>query len=98
MLTVTEAAAEAITALTAHQGDGGSGLRLEVQKPEGQDPMLALSVAPAPADGDRVLGEGEGPKVFLEPEAAALLDDKVLDVKEDEAGGVAFAVLPKRNG
>jgi Fe-S cluster assembly iron-binding protein IscA len=98
MLTVTEAAAEAITALTANQGSNESGLRLAVQTPEGQGPHLALSVAPAPVEGDRVLGDDEGPRVFLEPEAAALLDDKVLDVQEDEAGGVAFAVLPQRIG
>ena len=95
MLTVTEAAAEAITALTANQGNGESGLRLAVQNAEGDNAQLALSVAPSPAEGDRVLGEDEGPKVFLEPQAAALLDDKVLDVQEDEAGGVAFAVLPQ---
>lgn len=95
MLTVTEAAAEAITALTAHEGDGASGLRLALHQAEGDGAQLALSVAPAPVEGDSVLGADEGPKVFLEPQAAALLDDKVLDVQEDEAGGVAFAVLPQ---
>jgi Fe-S cluster assembly iron-binding protein IscA len=94
MLTVTEAAAEAITALTS-QSEGDAGLRLAVQNAEGESAQLALSVAPEPAAGDSVLGAEEGPKVFLEPQAAALLDDKVLDVQEDEAGGVAFAVLPQ---
>ncbi|MFB9689907.1 iron-sulfur cluster biosynthesis family protein [Amycolatopsis plumensis] len=94
MLTVTEAAAEAITALTS-QGDGEAGLRLAVQDADGESAQLALSVAPEPAEGDSVLGEAEGPKVFLEPQAAALLDDKVLDVQEDQSGGVAFAVLPQ---
>ncbi|GAB3157075.1 iron-sulfur cluster biosynthesis family protein [Amycolatopsis sp. NPDC004378] len=95
MLTVTEAAAEAITALTS-QGEGDAGLRLAVQNADGESAQLALSVAPEPTEGDRVLGNEEGgPKVFLEPQAAALLDDKVLDVQEDEAGGVAFAVLPQ---
>jgi iron-sulfur cluster assembly protein len=94
MLTVTEAAAEAITALT-NQGEGDAGLRLAVQNADGESAQLALSVAPEPVEGDSVLGAEEGPKVFLEPQAAALLDDKVLDVQEDEAGGVAFAVLPQ---
>jgi Fe-S cluster assembly iron-binding protein IscA len=94
MLTVTEAAAEAITALTS-QGEGDAGLRLAVQDTDGERAQLALSVAPEPAEGDSVLGADEGPKVFLEPQAAALLDDKVLDVQEDDAGGVAFAVLPQ---
>ncbi|MEU4246585.1 iron-sulfur cluster biosynthesis family protein [Amycolatopsis sp. NPDC026612] len=94
MLTVTEAAAEAITALTS-QGEGEAGLRLAVHNADGESAQLALSVAPEPAEGDSVLGADEGPKVFLEPQAAALLDDKVLDVQEDETGGVAFAVLPQ---
>src|SRR5215217_6023835 len=76
MLTVTEAAAEAITALTS-QGEGDAGLRLAVQNADGESAQLALSVAPEPVEGDSVLGAEEGPKVFLEPQAAALLDDKV---------------------
>ncbi|WP_103350203.1 iron-sulfur cluster biosynthesis family protein [Amycolatopsis sp. CA-128772] len=96
MLTVTEAAAEAITALTSQgESDSDAGLRLAVQNADGESAQLALSVALEPAEGDSVLGTDEGPKVFLEPQAAALLDDKVLDVQEDEAGGVAFAVLPQ---
>jgi len=96
MLTVTEAAAEAITALTGQDGtQGGSGLRFAMHSQEGDSPQLAVSVAPQPENGDQVLGSEGGPKVFLEPDAAALLDDKVLDVQQDETGEVAFAVLPQ---
>ncbi|WP_181774844.1 iron-sulfur cluster biosynthesis protein [Amycolatopsis pittospori] len=96
MLTVTEAAAEAITALTGQDGtQGGSGLRFAMHSLEGDSPQLAVSVAPQPENGDQVLGAEDGPKVFLEPDAAALLDDKVLDVQQDETGEVAFAVLPQ---
>ncbi|SEP51549.1 iron-sulfur cluster biosynthesis protein [Amycolatopsis saalfeldensis] len=97
MLTVTEAAAEAITALTAQQGAEESGLRFALQSMENEGAQLALSVAPAPEDGDRVVGTDGGAKVFLEPQAAALLDDKVLDVQQDESGDVAFAVLPQQS-
>ncbi|WP_328607330.1 iron-sulfur cluster biosynthesis protein [Amycolatopsis sp. NBC_00345] len=97
MLTVTEAAAEAITALTAQQGAEESGLRFALQSMENEGAQLALSVAPAPEDGDRVVGTDNGAKVFLEPQAAALLDDKVLDVQQDETGDVAFAVLPQQS-
>ncbi|KZB81353.1 hypothetical protein [Amycolatopsis regifaucium] len=96
MLTVTEAAAEAITALTGQEGiDDGSGLRFAMHSQRGDSPQLAVSVAPQPESGDKVLGADGGPKVFLEPEAAELLDDKVLDVQQDETGEVAFAVLPQ---
>jgi Fe-S cluster assembly iron-binding protein IscA len=64
---------------------------------ENEGAQLALSVAPAPEDGDRVVGTDGGAKVFLEPQAAALLDDKVLDVQQDETGDVAFAVLPQQS-
>ena len=99
MLTVTESAAEAITALTAQAQEGTeeSGLRFALQSMENDGAQLALSVAPAPEDGDRVVGTGGGAKVFLEPQAAALLDDKVLDVQQDETGDVAFAVLPQQS-
>ncbi|MEV8615559.1 iron-sulfur cluster biosynthesis protein [Amycolatopsis sp. NPDC051373] len=98
MLTVTEAAAEAISALTAQQGAEESGLRFALQSvKEGEGAQLALSVAPSPQDGDRVVGTDAGAKVFLEPQAAALLDDKVLDVQQDETGDVAFAVLPQQS-
>ena len=99
MLTVTEAAAEAITALTAQaqQGAEESGLRFALQSMENEGAQLALSVAPAPEDGDRVVGTDGGAKVFLEPQAAELLDDKVLDVQQDETGDVAFAVLPQQS-
>ncbi|WP_410659707.1 iron-sulfur cluster biosynthesis protein [Amycolatopsis sp. lyj-112] len=95
MLTVTEAAAEAITALTGQEGGEDGGLRFAMHSQQGESPQLAVSVAPEPESGDRVLGSEGGPKVFLEPEAAALLDDKVLDVQQDETGEVAFAVLPQ---
>ncbi|GAA4530504.1 iron-sulfur cluster biosynthesis protein [Amycolatopsis samaneae] len=97
MLTVTEAAAEAITALTTQGGAEGSGLRFALQDQDGEGAQLELTVASAPQDGDSVLGsEDTGAKVFLEPQAAALLDDKVLDVQQNDAGDVAFAVLPQQ--
>ena len=98
MLAVTEAAADAISALTAQEGvqqDGG-GLRFEMRALENSQTALALSVAPAPTDGDEVVTAQEGAKVFLEPEAAEFLSDKVLDVQQDAEGQVSFAVIEAR--
>ena len=97
MLAVTEAAAGAITALTAQEGvqDQG-GLRFEMRALEDSQTALALSVAPAPAEGDEVVTAQEGAKVFLEPEAAEFLSDKVLDVQQDTEGQVSFAVIEAR--
>jgi Fe-S cluster assembly iron-binding protein IscA len=43
-----------------------------------------------PAEDDEVIEE-RGARVFLEPEAASLLDDKVLDASVDE-NQVAFTI------
>lgn len=96
MLAVTEAAADAISALTAQEGvqDQG-GLRFEMRALENSQTALALSVAPAPADGDEVVTAQEGAQVFLEPEAAAFLSDKVLDVQQDSGGQLNFAVVER---
>ena len=96
MLAVTEAAAGAITALTAQEGvqDQG-GLRFAMRALDDSQTALALSVAPAPADGDEVVTAQEGAQVFLEPEAAEFLSDKVLDVQQDAEGQLNFAVVER---
>nr|WP_243859498.1 iron-sulfur cluster biosynthesis family protein [Amycolatopsis arida] len=88
---MTDAAAEAITALTAQQENAG--LRFAVQEQQDAGAQLALSVAPAPEEGDQVLGTESGARVFLEPQAADFLDDKLLDVQQDEQGQLSFAVM-----
>ena len=91
MLAMTDAAAEAITALTAQEE--GAGLRFAVQDETEEGAQLALSVAAAPEDNDQVLGTEAGAKVFLETQAASFLDDKVLDVQQDDEGQLNFAVM-----
>ncbi|MEQ3550442.1 adhesin [Pseudonocardia nematodicida] len=94
MLAITENAAEAIKTLStdAELPDAG-GLRITAPDPaEG----LELALAQAADEQDTVL-RGEGISVFLEPAAAQILDDKVLDVQPvtTEAGEeeLRFAVV-----
>jgi iron-sulfur cluster assembly protein len=96
MLAVTEAAADAISALIAQEGvqDQG-GLRFAIRTVDDSQAALALSVAPAPADGDEVVTADAGAQVFIEPQAAEFLSDKVLDVQEDPDGQLNFAVLER---
>lgn len=91
MLAMTDAAAEAISALTAQEE--GAGLRFAVQEESEQGAQLALSVATAPEENDQVLGTEDGARVFLETQAATFLDDKVLDVQQDDEGQLNFAVM-----
>jgi Fe-S cluster assembly iron-binding protein IscA len=95
MLAMTQAAAEAINALTAREGQQEAGLRFALRGAKEDSARLAVSVAPAPEEGDQVVGSAAGAKVFLEPEAAEILDDKVLDVQPDDEGQLTFAVRQK---
>jgi Fe-S cluster assembly iron-binding protein IscA len=82
VLTITHEAAEAIDAVvhSAPDAPGTAGLRIaRGMTPDGQ-PGLELSVSDRPEPDDAVV-EAEGTPVFLESEAAELLDDKVLDAQ-----------------
>jgi Fe-S cluster assembly iron-binding protein IscA len=61
----------------------GSGLRITTTEDADGDPALSLEVAAAPAEGDQIVDE-DGTRVFLEPTAASLLDDKVLDAQRHD--------------
>ncbi|MBW0116118.1 adhesin [Pseudonocardia abyssalis] len=96
MLAITDIAAEAIKSLTtdAELPDGG-GLRIAAPSP---DQGLELSLAGQPGADDVVLS-GDGVAVFLEPVAAQVLDDKVLDVQPvqgvDGEQELRFAIGPQ---
>nr|WP_252365324.1 iron-sulfur cluster biosynthesis family protein [Saccharomonospora piscinae] len=93
---MTDAAAEAISALTAQDGQESAGLRFAVREENESGAQLALSIAPSPEEGDQVLGTDSGAKVFLEPQAATFLDDKVLDIQQDDQGQLNFAVMQQQ--
>jgi len=89
MLAISENAAEAIRGLVAApEVHDSAGLRITA--PLTERSSFELSVAATPAEDDEVVAE-QGAQVFLEPSAAALLEDKRLDV-EVEAGRVTFAI------
>ena len=88
MLAITEDAAAAIRGIVGGSGvPEGAGLRITQEvstEVEGQTRTdLRLSLVAAPEEGDEVL---EAERIFLEPEAAAFLDNKLLDadVVDDE--------------
>lgn len=89
MLTVSEAAAQAINSLVTENGmPETSGLRISRQggtestKSQG----LELSIAARPADDDQVI-EGEGARVFLPPNVVNVLQDMVLNVERTNENG-----------
>jgi iron-sulfur cluster assembly protein len=89
LLTLTDNAVSVIRNLTDQQEvPDGAGLRIATDPQAG---ALTLSLAEAPLAGDEVL-DTAGARLFLDTEAAILLDDKALDAAVDPEGRVQFAV------
>jgi iron-sulfur cluster assembly protein len=98
VLTITHEAAEAIDAVvhSAPVETETAGLRItRGVAPDGQ-PGLTLAVADAPESDDAVI-DAENTPVFLDAEAAELLDDKVLDAQV-EGGQVGFMLRDQQPG
>ena len=84
MLTLTESAKEMVRDMVSSEdAPEGSGLRISAAEDEQGSPALSLELATEPAEGDQVL-EDAGSRVFLEPGAASLLDDKILDAQRHD--------------
>jgi iron-sulfur cluster assembly protein len=97
MLVLTEAAAEVVKSVTATpQAPDGAGLRIASSVAEPGNPgSLELMAAAGPAEHDQVV-EAEGARVFLEPNAALYLQDKVLDAQIDAQGNARFSLAVQR--
>jgi iron-sulfur cluster assembly protein len=95
VLAITPTAAEAIKGVVSSSGlPDSSGLR--IARPPETDERGAgfeLSVAEAPEGDDHVIAE-HGAQVFIEPQAADVLDDRLLDadMRDDQ---VRFLLEPQ---
>ncbi|RDI65103.1 hypothetical protein [Nocardia pseudobrasiliensis] len=88
MLMLTPTALEAVRTLTSAEGTPQeAGLRIYAD----EEQSLQLAVAAAPAEQDQVL-DAEGSRIFLDQQAAAFLDDKILDTGLDADGQGAFVL------
>lgn len=89
MLTVTDNAVFVIREIAAQQqSPENAGLRIAADAAAGS---LTLTLAEEPTVGDQVL-DSSGARVFLDPEAADMLQDKSLDAAVDDDGGVRFGI------
>ena len=93
MLVLTETAAEVVKAITSTpDAPQEAGLRIASSATApGQAGDLQLSAAPGPGQDDQVI-EASGAHVYVEPQAAAYLDDKVLDAQVDGEGRAHFSL------
>jgi Fe-S cluster assembly iron-binding protein IscA len=89
VLTITETAADALETIVDSIPDAPDTTGLRIAHGIGSDgqPGLTLELAPEPGPDDQVV-DGQNVPVFLEPELAEELDDKVLDA---QAQGDRFA-------
>lgn len=89
MLTLTENASTIVRDITTQpQYADTAGLRITT---DGDPSSFAIAPAEAAAPADQVV-EQAGATVFLDQEAAQLLDDKILDAAVDDEGRVEFAL------
>ncbi|HEV2752538.1 MAG TPA: hypothetical protein VGV36_01745 [Solirubrobacteraceae bacterium] len=98
MLTLTPTASEAIRLLIEQvpTEEDTVGMRIAPGEAPGEGTALELSLVQAPEDADETVEEA-GATVYLEPGAAQLLDDKVLDAEVDD-DGIAFQLLDRALG
>lgn len=90
MLTLTESASDLVKTIVAQNaGSPEGGLRI---RGTGQpDAQFEVAVTPQPESDDKLV-ERDGARVFLESNAAVMLDDKVLDAQLAGDGVVRFAI------
>jgi iron-sulfur cluster assembly protein len=91
LLALTDSAVQAVKDIVSSSDEIAEtgGLRMVAER-AGTRANFGLSVVPLPAEDDEVIEE-QGVRVFLEPEAASLLDDKVLDASVEQ-NQVAFTI------
>jgi iron-sulfur cluster assembly protein len=91
MLALTDSAVQAVQEIlsSSEETPETGGLRLVAER-GGAQTNFQLSVVALPAEDDEVIEE-QGARVFLDPEVASLLDDKILDASL-EPNQVAFTI------
>jgi iron-sulfur cluster assembly protein len=91
LLALTDSAVQAVKDIVSSSDEIAEtgGLRMVAER-AGTQANFQLSVVRLPAEDDEVI-EAQGARVFLAPEAASLLEDKVLDA-DVEHDQVAFTI------
>jgi iron-sulfur cluster assembly protein len=94
VLTLTDSAVQVIRTVTSQpELSPQTGLRIATQAQPEEAGTLALAVAEGP-QADEVVEE-QGARVYLEPDAASILDEMTLDASVDEQGDVTFRLAEK---
>ena len=96
MLAISPAASTAIdAALEAATVPDGAGLRLASGPRTEGGIAIEIAFVTAAAPGDQIIETAAVADVFVEPEAAELLDDQVLDASVQPDGSISFSLHPQ---
>lgn len=93
MLTLTENASTIVKTLTDQAVDSPEG-GLRITSSDKSDTAFAVTVTPAPDANDQIITDGRS-RVFVDENASAQLDDKILDAQLDDQGAVHFELNPQ---
>jgi iron-sulfur cluster assembly protein len=92
MLTVTPTASAALAALLdSPEVPDGAGVRIARGEGPDGEPGIGLAVVSSPEPSDMIVDDAAGVELYVEPQAAELLDDQELDV-ETEGGQIGFTL------
>lgn len=95
MLTVTPAAAAAVTAILEHPDlPPGAGLRLQAGPDGAGEQAIGIAIVGEPGPDDEHVTSAPDDNIFLSHEVVDVLDDQVLDA-EVEGENVAFTIRPQ---
>lgn len=93
MLTLTDAAVEAIKDIIGPDAPAGTGFRISVEGGDDDEAELALDVEEGPFEGDVIIDAGPV-LVYVEESAADMLEETVLDA-EPHGDHVHFSLNPQ---
>jgi Fe-S cluster assembly iron-binding protein IscA len=94
VLEITDAANQAIKEIIGPDAPAGTGFRISVEGEDEDEAEVALNVEDAPVEGDVIIDAGNGVFIYLDEDAAELLEDSVLDA-EPHGDHVHFELGPQ---
>ena len=95
MLTVTPAAAAAVTAILQDpELPPGAGLRLQLATGSAGEQAIGITIVSGPVEDDELASAAPDDNVFVAHDVVHVLDDQVLDAEID-GQSVAFTIRPQ---
>jgi Fe-S cluster assembly iron-binding protein IscA len=90
VLALTDYAVDAVKIIVSSDADtDAAGMRVTAGQ-AGEQPRFRLDIVSMPVESDQVI-EAQGARVFLGPDEASLLDNKIVDAKIEQSR-VAFTI------